>query len=177
MTTGSTRMRLAMSVARASIASRSSSVMVASFLIGGAAVAQAPGWVVRGQDAAVGADQGDWPAAVVGAHAVPGPRVGAAGGGRGGHRSTPASRASRRAASTYGGYELAAGTRARRSSRVARASAVSKRSIACCAILPLPIAVAYVAASLSDRASLWQQAAIAARVMVSPWCRRCDLLC
>src|SRR5690606_1401859 len=75
-----------MSVAWASIPSRSSSVIVASLLIGGTASAQAPGWVVRGQDAAVGSDEGDDLAVVVGAHAVqPGPGTGAAGGG---HRST-----------------------------------------------------------------------------------------
>src|SRR5690554_6914376 len=101
--------------------------MVVSLLVGGTASAQAPGWVVRGQDAAVGADEGDGLAAVVGAHAVPRPRVVAAaaanvgGVGRCGHRSTPARSASRCAASTYGGYELAIGTRASRSSRVARA--------------------------------------------------------
>src|SRR5690554_170289 len=145
--------------------------MVVSLLVGGTASAQAPGWVVRGQDAAVGSDEGDDLAVVVGAHAVqPGPGTGAAGGGCGGHRSTPASRASRCAASTYGGYELAIGTRARRSSRVARASTVLARSVACCAILPLPTAVsaaAYRAASRSERASLRQRAAMSARVMVS----------
>src|SRR5690554_42300 len=67
--------------------------MVVSLLVGGTASAQAPGWVVRGQDAAVGSDEGDGLAAVVGAHAVqPGPGVVAAaaanlgGVGRCGHR-------------------------------------------------------------------------------------------